>query len=419
MLLLALGVACLGGGLWITQRHNETLAATTMQHNATVHKCQQHVAAYQQHIADLTATQQQNIVKLEAAQVDLTATQQQLEAAQAELAAAQQQHSAELAAAQAELAALQHSPVAVATSRSGVRWANTDNCGGPTPECVGQINHGCGPRHNNIDCVQGLFCNGQWCHEGCESTPMRTGNEIGRVEGLCDYLPCEISWLFDEGSPENSCTEDRYSCSLEDGPCTEGMSIERMLLRPTVPTPANQPYFADPDTFFDTEIQQMPAQRVDLIEQDLDAGAPQQLLSSHRCANGDLFTAHSESEELMSKSCTLKNVGMRADGTILYVVDDLNTTPVPTFEHSTFIWTDTNRAEPSKVRVNVEVVEVGSTAFDGMIVNPVLLVWHTHWINFGHFHNEVVSSASLSHLLSLCQSFSDSHADSLILMLIL
>ena len=38
----------------------------------------------------------------------------------------------------------------------------------------------------------------------------------------------------------------------------------------------------------------------------------------------------------MNKSCILKNVGMRADGTILYIVDDLNTTPVSTFEHSTF-----------------------------------------------------------------------------------
>ena len=114
----------------------------------------------------------------------------------------------------------------------------------------------------------------------------------------------------------------------------------------------------------------------------------------------------------MSKSCTLKNVGMRADGTILYIVDDLNTTPVSTFEHSTFIWTDTNRPMPSKVRVNVEVVEVGSTAFDGMIVNPALLVWHTHWINFGHFHNEVrviipstsTVSLSITHTLSFNHS---------------
>ena len=293
------------------------------------------------------------------------------------------------------------SPAAVVgSSRSGVRWAITNNCGGPTAECAGQVNHGCGPQHSGVACGQGLFCNGQWCHEGCEDTPVRSGNDIERVEGMCDYLPCEISWLFDDGSPEPS------------GACTEHMSIQRMLLLPTVPTPANQPYFANPDTFFDTEIQQMPAQRADTIAQDLDSSAPQQLLSSHHCANGDLFTAHSESDELMSKSCTLKNVGMRADGTILYIVDDLNTTPVSTFEHSTFIWTDTNRPMPSKVRVNVEVVEVGSTAFDGMIVNPALLVWHTHWINFGHFHNEVrviipstsTVSLSITHTLSFNHS---------------
>ena len=65
--------------------------------------------------------------------------------------------------------------------------------------------------------------------------------------------------------------------------------------------------------------------------------------------------------------------------------------------------------------MNVDVVEVGSTDFDGMIVNPVLLVWHTHWINFGHFHNEVrviipsTSTVSLSITLTLSFNHSPFH----------
>jgi predicted negative regulator of RcsB-dependent stress response len=113
VLLLAFGVACLGAGLWISQQHNQnqqhiaayqqhiaafeaaqqqhnaTLAATTVQHNATMHKCQQHIAALEATQAELAAAQQQHSAELAAA------AQQH----NAELAAAAQQHNAELEAA--------------------------------------------------------------------------------------------------------------------------------------------------------------------------------------------------------------------------------------------------------------------------------------------------------------------------------
>ena len=150
-----------------------------------------------------TATYNSSLHKVNELQAN-SAGQQQLIAAQK----MQLEHEAEatmaLGSAELEAAQQQHSPVAVAPSRAGVRWAITDNCGEPSPECVGQVNHGCGPQHNSVDCAQGLFCNGQRCNEGCANTPVRAGSTIERVDGLCDYLPCEISWLYDEGSPEPS-----------------------------------------------------------------------------------------------------------------------------------------------------------------------------------------------------------------------
>ena len=220
VLFVALGAACLGGGLWITQQHmaaqvGQHKLATALQHSKLEAAQRQHSAelkaAQQQHSAELKAAQQQHSAELKAAQQQrnesLAVVQQQhkLEMTtalqhSAELEAAQQQHSAEFKAAQqrhsAELKA------ATAAAPRSVRWTITNHCGEPSPACVGQVNHGCGPRHKGVACGQGLFCDDQWCFEGCRDTPVRSGKEIERVEGMCDYLPCEISWLFDEGSPE-------------------------------------------------------------------------------------------------------------------------------------------------------------------------------------------------------------------------
>ena len=116
VIFVALSAACLGGGLWITQQHNESLAVL--------------------HSAELKATQQQHSAELEAART--------------------------------------------AAPRS-VGWAITNGCGEPSPACVGQVNHGCGPKHNGVACAQGLFCQGRRRgHQGgdlsCFESLLQLGN---------------------------------------------------------------------------------------------------------------------------------------------------------------------------------------------------------------------------------------------------
>ena len=75
-----------------------------------------------------------------------------------------------------------------------VRW--TDGAGaGAAPEAF------CGKAHQ---CQLPLWCDNARCVEGCIDTPFREGGGIGRVGGLCAYVPCELHWLFFEGAPELS-----------------------------------------------------------------------------------------------------------------------------------------------------------------------------------------------------------------------
>ena len=119
--------------------------------------------------------------------------EQLMEAARVDAAAAQ---SAALEAAKAEAAAAKS---AVVAAPRHVRY--TSDCGEQSETCSGQLNHGCGPKHNDNGCVHGLFCNVETCHEPCLDTPARLGSSVERANGKCNYLPCEVSWLFDEGSP--------------------------------------------------------------------------------------------------------------------------------------------------------------------------------------------------------------------------
>jgi len=205
VLLIALGVACLAGGLWITQQHNEALAVVQQQHELAKAAAEEAALAAAKATAAKIQKEYEAVLEAVAKTAAEDASKHELE-----LTTALQQHRAELEAARQPAAAPPRS----------VRWAIS--CGGPTPECVGQVNHGCGPRHNGVLCAQGLFCDDQLCLEYCKDTPMREGHAMERVEGMCDYLPCEISWLFDEGSPEpvgqcleSKATQQQHNAELE------------------------------------------------------------------------------------------------------------------------------------------------------------------------------------------------------------
>ena len=127
--------------------------------------------------------------------------------------------------------------------------------------------------------------------------------------------------------------------------------------------------------------------------------------SSYSCVQGDpdLRNAHGNepcvkeaepgcgsSGRRMLRTCTLLNVALTPRGEILFFSDE-----EITFGHPTFWWSDQELAATPRVPVNVVRVPRGKPDFKVLqLRSRMLMAWHTHWTNYGHFHNE-----GLIHLL--------------------
>ena len=127
--------------------------------------------------------------------------------------------------------------------------------------------------------------------------------------------------------------------------------------------------------------------------------------SSYSCVQGDpdLRNAHGNepcvkgaepgcgsSGRRMLRTCTLLNVALTPRGEVLFFADE-----EIQFGHPTFWWSDQELAATPRIPVNVVRVPRKKPDFQVLqLRNRMLLAWHTHWTNYGHFHNE-----GLVHLL--------------------